>query len=125
MTSGVRTARDSSAEAARTQTAEQARPGRSERAHNAANQRHAKSKTVGRLNRRKDAALSDGDEGDAVGKRGTYREKNRLAAAKCRARKEENTAGLEDKHRKLSTMNSVLKTQIQEHQSLQRLVRRK
>lgn len=71
MTSGVRTARDSSAEAARTQTAKQDRPGRSERAHNAANQRHAKSKTVGRVNRRKDAALSDGEEGDTVGKRGT------------------------------------------------------
>jgi hypothetical protein len=65
-----------------------------------------------RVNRRKNAALSDGEEGDAAGKRATYREKNRLAAARCRARKKENAAGLEEKYRKLSSMNRVLKKQI-------------
>jgi hypothetical protein len=114
VTSGVRTARDSGAEAARAQTAEQARLARSEPARNAANQWHAKSRTVGRINRRKNAALSDGEEGDPAGKQATYREKNRLAAARCRARKKENAAGLEEKYRKLSAMNLVLKKQINE-----------
>jgi hypothetical protein len=109
MTSGVRTARDSGTQAARAQTTEQARLSRSEPARNTANQRHAKSRTVGRIYRRKNAVLSDREERDSAGKQATYRKKNRLAATRCRAKKKENAAGFKEKYRKLSAMNLVLK----------------
>lgn len=86
---------------------------KSERARNAANQRHAKSKLARqqREARREAGSGSDieGSGEESEGKRETYREKNRLAAAKCRAKKKENVEGLEDKHRHLSAQNNFLK----------------
>ncbi|GAB7347196.1 hypothetical protein MBLNU459_g3305t1 [Dothideomycetes sp. NU459] len=50
---------------------------------------------------------SDLEEGD--NKRGRYREKNRVAAAKCRAKKKEHVDHLEEDHRTGSVLNSALK----------------
>ncbi|TKX26109.1 bZIP transcription factor-like protein [Elsinoe australis] len=44
-----------------------------------------------------------------VDKKDKYREKNRVAAAKCRAKKKEHTDGLEENHRTQSMLNSLLK----------------
>lgn len=44
-----------------------------------------------------------------VGKKDKYREKNRVAAAKCRAKKKEHTDGLEETHRTQSMLNALLK----------------
>ncbi|GAM89060.1 hypothetical protein ANO11243_070940 [Dothideomycetidae sp. 11243] len=44
-----------------------------------------------------------------VDKRDKYREKNRVAAAKCRAKKKEHIDGLEDNHRTQSMLNALLK----------------
>jgi len=60
-----------------------------------------------------EAGLADSAEGP--GKREKYREKNRVAAAKCRAKKKENVDVLEDNHRTQSVLNSALK---QSEQSL-------
>ena len=49
----------------------------------------------------------EGEEGD--GKREKYREKNRVAAAKCRAKKKEHVDNLEDTHRTQSMLNTALK----------------
>ncbi|KAI4719905.1 hypothetical protein E4T48_03913 [Aureobasidium sp. EXF-10727] len=51
-------------------------------------------------------ASEDGLTGD---KKDKYREKNRVAAAKCRAKKKEHTDQLEDTYRTQSAMNSALK----------------
>ncbi|EMC98379.1 hypothetical protein BAUCODRAFT_43157, partial [Baudoinia panamericana UAMH 10762] len=45
------------------------------------------------------------------GKREQYREKNRLAAAKCRAKKKENVDVLEKQHRELNAQNTALRFQ--------------
>lgn len=94
-------------------SAERAKSDKSERARNAANQRHAKSKKA-----RKDSRLSQpssvSDDDDHEDKKERYREKNRLAAAKCRAKKKENIETIEDRHRNLSALNNVLKKQVQE-----------
>lgn len=101
------------AESAASQAAERAKSDKSERARNAANQRHAKTKKM-----RKDSQPSNPDDSDGEGetsdKKEKYREKNRLAAAKCRAKKKENIEDIEVKHRKLSAMNSSLKKQVQD-----------
>lgn len=44
-----------------------------------------------------------------VDKKDKYREKNRVAAAKCRAKKKEHVDGLEENHRAQSMLNSLLK----------------
>lgn len=88
----------------------------SERARNAANQRHAKAKKA-----RKDSARSrktdssvdeDGDEVD--GKREKYREKNRVAASKCRAKKKTHTEHLEESARQITATNKRLKAEERE-----------
>ena len=57
---------------------------------------------------RRDSRLSDDDViGDV--KKEKYREKNRVAAAKCRAKKKEHVDGLEDNHRTQSALNIALK----------------
>jgi hypothetical protein len=57
---------------------------------------------------RKDSRVSDDD---VVGdhKKEKYREKNRVAAAKCRAKKKEHTDHLEDDHRTQNALNTALK----------------
>ena len=97
-----------------TDATERAKWDKSERARNAANQRHAKAKKM-----RKDSGSSvpvdsDDTEGETGDKKEKYREKNRLAAAKCRAKKKENIEDIEVKQRKLSAMNSSLKKQMQD-----------
>ena len=48
-----------------------------------------------------------------VDKRDKYREKNRVAAAKCRAKKKEHIDGLEESHRTQSMLNALLKQTAQ------------
>ncbi|CAK3810725.1 hypothetical protein DOTSEDRAFT_69427 [Lecanosticta acicola] len=90
---------------------------KSERARNAANQRHAKAKKA-----RKDSGRSAGtpdDEGDEVeDKRERYREKNRVAAAKCRAKKKVNTDDLEQSAREVTAKNTRLKAEERELRDL-------
>jgi hypothetical protein len=103
-----------SAEAAVTEAAKRITTDMSERARNAANQRHAKTKKMRKEGRGSNPVDNDDGEGDAGGKKEKYREKNRLAAAKCRAKKKENIEDIEVKHRKLSALNSSLRKQIQD-----------
>lgn len=53
-----------------------------------------------------DDGMMGGQDGD---KREKYREKNRVAAAKCRAKKKEHVDNLEDTHRTQSVLNTALK----------------
>ncbi|KAI6807617.1 hypothetical protein KC332_g13310 [Hortaea werneckii] len=89
---------------------------KSQRARNAAIQRHAKSKKLREAALRKDSADPDaeGSDDDVEDKREKYREKNRVAAAKCRAKKKENVDDLEDRHRELSANNNFMKRQERE-----------
>jgi hypothetical protein len=68
-------------------------------------------RTNGRGNSRTTRNAGEGEAGD---KKERYREKNRCAAAKCRAKKKEDTEGDEVRYRELSTMNSLLKSQVQD-----------
>jgi len=60
---------------------------------------------------RKESSTStdDGVVQSAGNKREKYREKNRVAAAKCRAKKKDNVDTLEDRHRTHSVLNVALK----------------
>lgn len=103
------------ADSAESQASDKAKTDKSERARNAANQRHAKTKKMRKDSQASNPADSDDAEGDGGGdKKERYREKNRLAAAKCRAKKKENIEDIEVKHRNLSAMNSALKKQVQD-----------
>lgn len=95
--------------------AEQARTtsaSKSQRARNAANSRHAKKKArkdSGTTVKSDDNEMETGDKGDVEEKREKYREKNRVAAAKCRAKKKENVDAQEESHRGLSAYNTFLR----------------
>jgi len=102
------------AESAVAEAAERAKTDKSERARNAANQRHAKTKRMRKDSEGSDPVDRDDEDGEGGDKKEKYREKNRLAAAKCRAKKKENIEDIEVKHRKLSAMNSSLKKQVQD-----------
>lgn len=91
----------------------------SERARHAANQRHSKPKKA-RMECEKRENLeecteskhdeepqNDGD--DVRDKRDEYREKNRLAAAKCRTKKKASIDELEERQRELATTNTLMK----------------
>lgn len=83
---------------------------RKERARNAANKRHAKSKKV-----RTGSESTGGDEEVAEEPRerqAHYREKNRVAAAKCRAKKKNHNDNLEDMHRGEASKNKILKAEV-------------
>ncbi|KAF7189991.1 Transcription factor atf21 [Pseudocercospora fuligena] len=86
---------------------------KSERARNAANQRHAKAKKA-----RKDSARDTKDAEDELGdvddKKERYREKNRLAAAKCRSKKKTHTEGLEESARFITAQNNKLRAEERE-----------
>jgi hypothetical protein len=107
-------AKDATAEAVVAEAAQRAKSDKSERARNAANQRHAKAKKMRKDSETSIPVESDDAEGEPGDKKEKYREKNRLAAAKCRAKKKENIEDIEVKHRKLSAMNSSLKKQVQD-----------
>ncbi|KAF2723651.1 hypothetical protein K431DRAFT_301552 [Polychaeton citri CBS 116435] len=89
---------------------------KSERARNAANQRHAKVKKV--KAEPLGTSQSDGRAGaNGLGtdeKKEKYREKNRAAAAKCRAKKKESTDNLEDVHRAFSARSKLLRREEQQ-----------
>ncbi|KAK3680159.1 hypothetical protein LTR78_000536 [Recurvomyces mirabilis] len=86
---------------------------KSERARNAANQRHSKARIEREAKVAKIKAGSEEPSGDSsaeIGdKRDKYREKNRLAAAKCRAKKKESVGGLEVQNREMGRVNRQLK----------------
>lgn len=109
--------RPTPAETAVTEAAEKASRDKSERARNAANQRHAKTKKMGKDSQPRNPEDSKDEEKENSDKKENYRKKNRLAAAKCRAKKKENTEEIEVKHRKLSAMHSSLKKQMQDLRS--------
>ncbi|KAK3617467.1 hypothetical protein LTR56_025267 [Elasticomyces elasticus] len=85
---------------------------RTERARHAANQRHARSKQPRQI-REERAGSKPGEsveeDEDVETKKEKYREKNRIAAAKCRAKKKDNTDGLEERHRDLQASHNFLK----------------
>jgi len=82
---------------------------KSERARNAANQRHAKAKRVRKNSDRREETSEEFEEHDD--KREKYREKNRLAAAKCRAKKKVNTEDLEQSAREATSRNNQLRAE--------------
>ena len=89
----------------------------SQRARNAANQRHAKSKKG--IEMREDSKVIDSPDSDGEGagvesKREKYREKNRLAAAKCRMKKKDNVQGLEERSREMSAENNFAKVEMRQ-----------
>jgi hypothetical protein len=102
------------AEAVVMDAAERAKADKSERTRNAANQRHAKAKKMRKESEGSIPVDIHDAEGDVGHKKEKYREKNKLAAARCRAKKKENIEDIEAKHRKLSAMNLSLKKQVQD-----------
>ncbi|KAK4908769.1 hypothetical protein LTR49_022389 [Elasticomyces elasticus] len=86
---------------------------RTERARHAANQRHARSKQPRQIwderGESKSGESVEEDEEDVETRKEKYREKNRIAAAKCRAKKKDNTDGLEERHRDLQASHNFLK----------------
>lgn len=87
---------------------------RSERARNAAMQRHAKSRRQSVREIQHSETESEGSHGEANQKRDNYREKNRAAAAKCRAKKKNHVGKIEQDARSLETENAVLKARVRE-----------
>ncbi|KAI7638330.1 hypothetical protein KC343_g147 [Hortaea werneckii] len=84
---------------------------KSQRARNAANKRRAKSKKARENALRKDSGqdvAGDGEE-DAEDKREKYRQKNRLAAAKCRAKQKQGNEGLSERFSRLKADNAFMK----------------
>ncbi|KAK1809361.1 hypothetical protein LTR12_016275 [Friedmanniomyces endolithicus] len=91
---------------------------KSERARNVANQRHAKTKQARQARETRGVSGSsegaeDGEEGVEV-KKEKYREKNRIAAAKCRARKKGSVDGLEEDYRRLNAIHNFLTHELRE-----------
>ncbi|KAK5674139.1 hypothetical protein LTS10_013124 [Elasticomyces elasticus] len=85
---------------------------RSERARHAANQRHARPKQCRHTQEERAGSKSSesvNEDEDVDTKKEKYREKNRIAAAKCRAKKKDNTDGLEERHRELQASHNFLK----------------
>ncbi|KAK4898337.1 hypothetical protein LTR49_027819 [Elasticomyces elasticus] len=86
---------------------------RMERARHAANQRHARSKQPRQILEERAGSKSrecvEEDKEDVETKKEKYRKKNRIAAAKCRAKKKDSTDGLEERHRDLQASYSFLK----------------
>jgi hypothetical protein len=91
-----------------------AKKNRTQRARNAANTRHSKSKAA----RRDSTHEGESDVGeDAKGQNKStnmQREKNRLAAAKCRAKKKATSEDMQENHREGSKQNSYLHREVRE-----------
>ncbi|KAK3625365.1 hypothetical protein LTR56_020450 [Elasticomyces elasticus] len=95
------------------QSGKTTKPSKSDRARDAANQRHSKAKQTRparetRATSKSTDAAEDDDEEDVEVKKEKYREKNRIAAAKCRAKKKDNTDGLEETFRDLQASHNFL-----------------
>ncbi|KAF2161342.1 hypothetical protein M409DRAFT_59331 [Zasmidium cellare ATCC 36951] len=84
---------------------------KSERARNAANQRHSKAKKARKDSVRKAEDPDEVEQDQAEDKRELYRQKNRIAASRCRAKKKMNTEGLEESARAASAQNSRLRAE--------------
>ena len=100
-----------------------AKQNRTQRARNAANKRHSKSKAD-----RRDSthdAESDGTDSVKGQSKSTnvQREKNRLAAAKCRAKKKANSEDMQETHREGSSQNSYLLREMRELRDQKALLR--
>lgn len=91
---------------------------KSERARNAANQRHAKAKKARKDSGRTIEDPADEEDDEVEDKRERYREKNRLAAAKCRQKKKINTEDLEESARMATAENNKLKAEERELRDL-------
>ena len=88
-----------------------AKQNRTQRARNAANKRHSKAKTA----RRDPSHEAESDSNDQPGKStNMQREKNRLAAAKCRAKKKATSEEMQDTHRDGSKQNNYLHREVRE-----------
>lgn len=89
-------------------------PAKSERARNAANKRHEASRKKNKvLLDNPDQVVNPSEGGEVDVSKQKYREKNRLAAAKCRAKKKENNDDLEGSAREMSKINTALKQEVQ------------
>jgi hypothetical protein len=91
-----------------------AKQNRTQRARNAANKRHSKPKAA-----KQDSSQdpeSDGGEGERMTTKSSnvQREKNRLAAAKCRAKKKATSEEMQESHREGSKENSYLHREMRE-----------
>ncbi|EME47481.1 hypothetical protein DOTSEDRAFT_69427 [Dothistroma septosporum NZE10] len=91
---------------------------KSERARNAANQRHAKAKKARKDSARSVESPEDEEDDEVEDKRERYREKNRLAAAKCRQKKKINTEDLEESARMATAENNKLRAEERELRDL-------
>lgn len=89
-----------SAQTTVTEAADGARTKKLERARNAAHQRHAKTNRLRRKSKESKPVPSDNTGGEAGIKTEKCYEKNRLAAAKCRAKKKKTFEDVKMKHRK-------------------------
>lgn len=90
-------------------------PGESQktlRARHAANQRHNKARKA-RKDSQQNASSSEIDN-RATERKQRHREKNKVAAAKCRSRQRKQVQTIQEKGARLSEKNAELKTMIQE-----------
>ena len=99
------------------QTAPGVKIDNAQRARNAAIQRHTKTKSESDIredSKRVETPEFSGGEAGVENKRERYREKNRLAAAKCRMKKKDNVQGLEEKNREMSAENNFAKVEMRQ-----------
>lgn len=116
VTRKISTVENKSTESVIRQAAQRAKTDKSKCGGHTAAQRQAETMKVSRDSRCRNKVSNNGNEGD-IKRREEYRKKNKLAAAKCRARKRENNARIEERHGRLSAMNSMLKKQVHELRS--------
>lgn len=83
---------------------------RKERARNAANKRHAKSEKM--RTESENSGVDEHGTGECAKRQAYYREKNRVAAAKCRAKKKNLKDNLEEVHRGEASKNKMLKAEL-------------
>jgi len=105
--------KDTSIEIGATQDEEKARTQKLERAHSNASRQHAKTTGILEDSHEKHAAKIRGDDDEVSDKNGSYRERNRLAAARCREKKRGYVEETEVEHLELSVMNASLREQVQ------------
>lgn len=114
MICGSGPAKESSLEAAAVRATEQTKVDRSERARNAANQRHTKTRQLRKDNQQSVSESMRDKQGDEEGGRAKYREKNKLAAAKCRTKRNKSIRAINVRFRNFSAINLDLQAQAQE-----------
>lgn len=91
-----------------------ARQNRTQRARNAANKRHSKSKAEKQeTSQDPESDIGEGER-ETIKSSNVQREKNRLAAAKCRAKKKATSEEMQENHREGSKENSYLHREMRE-----------